>query len=88
VLAQAYMDELIKDPTLQTSLSLYSIQMGSLASNMAPYYDEDPEAGITRRYTITDGPVANTWLLTVRVENKGGRMYGGDQTMTTVIRRW
>jgi hypothetical protein len=87
VLAQAYMDELMKDPTLQTSLSLYSIQMGSLASNMGPYYDE-PEPGITRRYTITDGPVANTWLLTVKVENKGGHLYGRSQELTTVIRRW
>jgi Tfp pilus assembly protein PilV len=87
VLAQAKMDELMKDPALQSSLSLYSIQIGSLASNMAPYYDE-PEPGITRRWQVNDGPVDNTWVLQVTVENKGGRMYGGSQTLTTVVRRW
>jgi hypothetical protein len=83
VLAQAKLDELMKD----TSLSLSSVQVGSLASNMAPYYDE-PEPGITRRWQINEGPVDDTWILQVTVENKGGRMYGGSQTLTTVIRQW
>jgi Tfp pilus assembly protein PilV len=83
VLAQAKLDELMKS----NGLSLSSVQLGSIASNMAPYYDE-PEPGITRRWQINEGPVANTWLLQVNVENKGGHMYGASQTLTTVIREW
>ena len=84
VLAQAKMDELMKSG----SLSLSSVQIGSIASNMAGYFDEDPEKGITRRWQVNEGPVDNTWLLQVTVENKGGRMYGGTETLTTVIREW
>jgi hypothetical protein len=83
VLAQAKMDELMKSGTL----SLSSVQLGSVASNMGGFYDE-PEPGITRRWQVNDGPVDNTWILQVMVENKGGRMYGGTETLTTVIREW
>jgi hypothetical protein len=83
VLAQAKMDELMK----ANGLSLSSIQLGSLASNMTGFYDE-PEPGITRRWQVNEGPVDNTWLLQVTVENKGGRLYGGTETLTTVIREW
>ena len=83
VLAQAKMDDLMKD----NGLSLSSIQLGSIASNMTGYYDE-PENGITRRWQLNEGPVDNTWLLKVTVENKGGRKYGGTETLTTVIREW
>jgi hypothetical protein len=83
VLAQAKMDELMKSGTL----SLSSVQLGSIASNMGGFYDE-PEPGITRRWQVNDGPVDNTWILQVTVENKGGRMYGGTETLTTVIREW
>ena len=83
VLAQAKMDELMKSGTL----SLSSVQLGSIASNMGGFYDE-PEPGITRRWQVNDGPVDNTWILQVTVENKGGRMYGGNETLTTVIREW
>jgi hypothetical protein len=54
---------------------------------MAPYFDQ-PATGVTRRWQINTGPVANTWILRVDVKNKGSRMYGGDQTLTTVIREW
>jgi hypothetical protein len=83
VLAQAKLDELMKSDTLVLS----SVQLGSIASNMAPYFDE-PENGVTRRWQINNGPVPNTWLLKVTVEDKGGRLYGGSQTLTTVIREW
>ena len=83
VLAQAKLDELMKE----NGLSLSSVQLGSIASNMAGYYDE-PEPSITRRWQVNEGPVDNTWILQVTVENKGGRMYGGTQTLTTVIRDW
>jgi hypothetical protein len=83
VLAQAKMDELMKSGTLSPS----SVQLGSIASNMGGFYDE-PEPGITRRWQVNDGPVDNTWILQVMVENKGGRLYGGTETLTTVIREW
>lgn len=83
VLAQAKMDELMKS----NGLSLGAVQLGSIASNMTGFYDE-PEPGITRRWQVNDGPVDNTWILQVTVENKGGRMYGGTATLTTVIREW
>ena len=83
VLAQAKIDELMKSD----SLSLSSVQLGSIASNMAPYFDQ-PATGVTRRWQINDGPVDNTWVLQVKVENKAGHMYGASQTLTTVVRSW
>jgi hypothetical protein len=32
--------------------------------------------------------VTGTRLLTVKVENKGGRVYGREQQLTTIIRQW
>jgi prepilin-type N-terminal cleavage/methylation domain-containing protein len=82
MLAQAKVDELTK-----SDLSLSSVQLGSIASNMAPYFD-NPEPGITRRWQVNDGPVPGTWVLQVTVENLGGRMYGRSETLTTIIREW
>ena len=84
VLAQAKLDELMKvDFSLSSTVALG----GSVASNMAPYFDQ-PETHIDRRWSVAAGPVAGTRLLTVTVENKGGRLYGRSQTLTTVIRDW
>ena len=84
VLAQAKMDQLMKaDSSLNSTVALG----GSIASNMAPYYDQ-PEPGMERRWRVTGGPVAGTRVLEVSVENKGGRLYGRTQTLTTIIRDW
>jgi Tfp pilus assembly protein PilV len=84
VLAQAKLDELMKvDFSLNSTVALG----GSVASNMAPYFDQ-PSTTIDRRWRVTDGPVAGTRLIQVTVENKGGRLYGRSQTLTTVIRDW
>lgn len=84
MLAQQKMDQLMKaDFALNSTVALG----GSIASNMAPYFDS-PEPNIDRRWSVTAGPVANTRTLTVYVENKGGRLYGGTETLTTVIRDW
>ena len=84
VLAQAKMDELMKaDFSLNSTVALG----GSIASNMAPYFDQ-PEPGIDRRWRVTDGPVAGTRVLEVTIENKGGRHYGRTSTLTTIIRDW
>ena len=84
VLAQAKIDQLMKaDFSLNSTVALG----GSIASNMAPYFDQ-PETNIDRRWRVTGGPVAGTRILEVTVENKGGRHYGRSQTLTTIIRDW
>ena len=84
LLAQAKIDELMKK-NLTTAAS---VQVGGdLSANVANYFDT-PEDGITRRWVVAAGPVANTRLLTVKVENKGGRVYGREQQLTTIIRQW
>lgn len=84
VLAQAKLDELMKldfdaSPAIQLG--------GSLSSNMANFFDS-PAPGIDRRWQVSDGPVAGTRMLQVTVENRGGRLYGGSQSLTTLIREW
>ena len=84
LLAQAKIDELMKK-NLTTAAA---VQVGgNLASNVANYFDT-PENGVTRRWVVANGPVANSRLLTVKVENKAGRVYGRKQQLTTIIRQW
>ena len=84
MLAQAKLDELMKaDFSLNSTVAIG----GSISSNLAPYFDQ-PESGVTRRWRVTDGPATGTRLVEVTVVDKGGRLYGGSQTLTTVIRDW
>ena len=84
LLAQAKIDELMKK-NLTTAAA---VQVGGdLDANVTNYFDT-PESGVTRRWVVAAGPVANTRLLTVKVENKGGRVYGREQQLTTIIRQW
>src|SRR5687767_10694731 len=78
VLAQAKIDELMKldfdtSPAVQLG--------GSISSNMMNFSDT-PEPGIDRRWVVTNGPVAGTRTLQVTINNAGGRLYGGSQTLT------
>ena len=84
LLAQAKIDELMKK-NLSTSAAVQ--EGGSISANVANYLDT-PEDGITRRWLVAPGPVTGTRLLTVKVENKGGRVYGREQQLTTIIRQW
>jgi competence protein ComGC len=84
LLAQAKIDELMKK-NLSTSAAVQ--EGGSISANVANYFDT-PEDGITRRWLVAPGPVTGTRLLTVKVENKGGRVYGREQQLTTIIRQW
>jgi Tfp pilus assembly protein PilV len=84
LLAQAKIDELMKlnlttAPAVQVG--------GSIGANVTNYFDT-PVSGVTRRWVVTAGPIANTRILTVKVENKGGRVYGREQQLTTIIRQW
>ena len=38
--------------------------------------------------SLLNGPVDGTWILQVQVVNKWSHMYGGNETLTTVIRQW
>ena len=81
--AQAKIDELMKKDFTDAAVLLG----GSISSNMANYFDS-PEPGVTRRWRVTNGPATGTRLLEVTVVDPGGRLYGGSQTLTTVIRDW
>jgi hypothetical protein len=59
----------------------------SLFTNVAGYFDT-PERGITRRWRVGAGPVANTRLVTVRVVDARARQYGSTIDLTTIIRQW
>ena len=84
VLAQAKIDELMKsDFSLNSAVAArrqHRLEHGAVLRPAASRH-RPPLA-------VTDGPVAGTRLLEVTVENKGGRLYGGSQTLTTVIRDW
>jgi Tfp pilus assembly protein PilV len=82
--AQTKIDELMK---LNMSLASATMVGGSLTADVADHFDS-PQAGLTRRWLIANGPVANTRYVTVRVDNKGGRLYGGREQVTTVLRQW
>lgn len=84
VLAQAKLDELMK---LDFAASP-AIQLGGSISSSMVNFSDTPEPGIDRRWLVTNGPVAGTRMLQVTVANRGGRLYGGTQTLTTVIRQW
>lgn len=63
---------------------------GALDSNYADHFEEDPggQGGITVRWTVTDGPVTDTRVLTVRVENLRAQNYGRHVELSTIIRNW
>lgn len=84
LLAQSKLDELMR-----LNLTAAAVAPGgSLDADVADHFDA-PQAGITRRWLVVDNtPIAGTRLLTVRVQNMGGRVYGRQQDVTTVIRQW
>ena len=84
LLAQSKLDELMKK-NLSTNAAVQ--EGGSISADVANYFDT-PQAGVTRRWVVAPGPVANTRLVTVKVTNKGGRVYGREQQLTTIIRQW
>jgi len=86
-LAQAKIDELMKldfDENDEVSIG------GDLASNEADHFEENPDDldGITIRWTVADGPITDTRLLTVRVENLRAQQYGRQVELSTIIRYW
>lgn len=85
-LAQAKLDELMK-ANLATSAAVQVSAPATLDANTANYFDLPREA-VTRRWTVANGPVANTRILTVRVINQRARQYGREVEISTIIRQW
>jgi type II secretory pathway pseudopilin PulG len=86
-LAQEKIDELMKrdfDTDGEVSIG------GSLTDNQADHFEENPDDldGITVRWTVADGPIADTRRLTVRVDNLRAQQYGRRVELSTIIRYW
>jgi Tfp pilus assembly protein PilV len=88
--AQAKLDELMK-MNQTTAPAVQITGTDSLAANVANYFDS-PAPGITRRWVVTAGPVADTRTVTIRVINQN--IAGGDRgsyrqvDLTSVLRQW
>lgn len=83
-MAQDKVEEMMKmnftfNPAIQPSAG------NSLDENVAPWVDQ-PEAGYTRRWRVTAGPVTNTRVVTVRIVPD--MPIGTPFEVTTVIRSW
>lgn len=85
-LAQAKVDELVKlNHGTAPAVQITPANPDSLTTNVNSYFDT-PAVGITRRWRVQAGPVANTRLLTVRVINT--RIPGRPIDVTTILRQW
>jgi Tfp pilus assembly protein PilV len=86
-LAQDKIDELMKldfDDDAKVAIG------GSLTTNQADHFEQDPDGldGVTIRWTVAAGPVTDTRILTVRIENLRARQYGREVELSTIIRNW
>jgi Tfp pilus assembly protein PilV len=84
--AQAKIDELVK-LNMGTAPQVQINAADTLAANTANYFDT-PMAGVTRRWRVQAGPVANTRLLTVRVISRRARQFGTSVDISTILRQW
>ena len=83
-LAEDKVDELMKmdfatDPAVAVG--------GSLTADVVNYF-ETPGDGITLRWSVANGPVASTRIVTVRVQNLRAQQYGRQVDLSTMIRQW
>jgi prepilin-type N-terminal cleavage/methylation domain-containing protein len=83
-LAQEKIDELMK---LDFDTAAAVAVGGSTTANVANHF-EQPIDGVTVRWQVANGPVADTRLLTVRVQNLRAQQYGRRIELTTIIREW
>ena len=92
-LAEEKIDELMKED-LVTSASV--AVGGNLTSSVANYCEAKDAApcadldddGVTIRWSVAAGPVTNTRVLTVKVENLRAQTYGREVELSTIIRSW
>ena len=83
-LAQEKIDELMK---LDFDADAEIAVGGDTEANEDGYFDE-PEDGITVRWEVADGPVDDTRVLTVQVENLRAKQFGREVELSTIIRQW
>ena len=90
-IAQDKIDELMK---LDLAADAAVQEGGSLSSNVTNYFevptdiDDVPIEGVTVRWFVDEGPVDDTRVLTVHVENFRARQYGRNVELSTIIRQW
>jgi prepilin-type N-terminal cleavage/methylation domain-containing protein len=85
--AELKLDELMKmNLAIAPAVQITPANPDSLEQNVANYFDA-PAAGITRRWRVQAGPVANTRVVTVRVIN-AGLARNQQVDITTIIRQW
>jgi len=86
-LAQDKIDELMK---LNFTSDAEVAVGGSLSANDADHFETNPDGldGITIRWEVAAGPVADTRILTVRVESTRSQLYGREVELSTIIRSW
>jgi hypothetical protein len=83
-LAQDKIDELMK---LDFATAPEVTIGGSVTEDVESHFDT-PVAGVTLRWTVANGPVDDTRIVTIRVENLRAPQYGRRVDLTTIIRDW
>jgi len=88
-LAQDKIDELMKldfntDPKVANCANVNTC----LTTNVADHFQTDAANGVTIRWAVANGPVADTRVLTVRVDSTRARLYGRQVELSTIIRYW
>ena len=85
--ADLKIDELMKlNLATAPAVQITPANPDSLDQNVANYFDT-PAPGITRRWRVQAGPVADTRVVTVRVIN-AGLARNQQVDITTIIRQW
>lgn len=84
--AQGKIDELVKlNHATAPAVQITPANPDSLTVDVANYFDT-PLVGVTRRWRVQAGPVANTRILTVRIVNT--QLRGRPIDVTTILRQW
>ena len=88
-LAWAKVEQLAKlSFAADASVQITPANPNALDTNVANYFDT-PAVGITRRWRVAAGPVANTRLVTVRViQASASRNLATPVEVVTVLRQW
>ena len=85
-LAQDKIDELMK---LDLATDAAVQEGGNLSTNVTNYFEVPAGVeGVTVRWFVDEGPVDDTRVLTVHVENFRARQYGRNVELSTIIRQW
>ena len=92
-LAEEKIDELMKEDLATSASVAVGGDLDTNTENYCEAKDTDPctdmdDDGITIRWSVAAGPVDDTRVLTVHVENVRAQTYGRDVELSTIIRSW